>query len=282
MKKAFIFCILFFVVGGLCFSQNNPITLDEALSKSIEYLKTRIPVGSKIVVLNFTSNSPALSDYIIEELTAYIVNDNHLTVVDRQNLEIIRQEMEYQLSGEVNDETAQSIGKKLGAQTIISGSITAIGATYRMRIRAIAVETAAIQGMHNVTVAQDSTIAALTRTAYIPPVASNNQHSEQGNIYGTWYSSQDSTIYIISDNNIIWTSDSNRSVIKINSFQYIANVNQTTKDKYPNGYRVIGIYTETNESNRYVGGTYDRTWYIHTDNRSMIRADLDGYVWNKR
>jgi hypothetical protein len=122
-----------------------------------------------VVVLNFTSNSAALTDYIIEELTGFIVNDGSLTVVDRRNLEIIRQELEFQLSGEVSDETAQSIGQKLGAQTIISGSITAIGATYRLRIRAIAVETAAIQGMHNVTVAQDSTIAALTGGVYTPP-----------------------------------------------------------------------------------------------------------------
>jgi hypothetical protein len=77
--------------------------------------------------------------------------------------------MDFQLSGEVSDETAQSIGKKLGAQTIMSGSITAIGNTYRLRIRAISVETAEILGMQNVDVAQDSRIAALTGTAYTGP-----------------------------------------------------------------------------------------------------------------
>ncbi|MDR2718338.1 MAG: CIA30 family protein [Treponema sp.] len=77
--------------------------------------------------------------------------------------------MDFQLSGEVSDETVQSIGKKLGAQTIISGAITAIGNAYRLRIRAISVETAQILGMQNVDVAQDSRLAALTGTAYAGP-----------------------------------------------------------------------------------------------------------------
>ncbi|MDR0784602.1 MAG: penicillin-binding protein activator LpoB [Treponema sp.] len=141
-------------------------SLDEALSASTAYLNSRIPSGSKVVVLNFTSKWLDLTDYIIEELTGYIVNEGTLTVVDRRNLEAIRQEMDFQLSGEVNDETAQSIGRKLGAQTIISGSISAIGDTYRLRIRAIAVETAQIQGLQNVDVVPDRRLSALTGTAF--------------------------------------------------------------------------------------------------------------------
>jgi TolB-like protein len=130
------------------------------------YLNGRITAGSKVIILNFTSDWTQLSEYIIEELTGYVVNEGSLTVVDRRNLDIIRQEMNFQLSGEVDDETAQSIGKKLGAQIIVSGSITAIGSTYRLRIRAISVETAQIQGMQNIDVVQDSRLAALTGTAY--------------------------------------------------------------------------------------------------------------------
>jgi hypothetical protein len=84
--------------------------------------------------------------------------------------------MEYQLSGEVNDETAQSIGQKLGAQTIISGSITALGDIYRLRVQALSVETARIQGMQNIDVIPDSRLSILTgvsHSASLFPIENN-------------------------------------------------------------------------------------------------------------
>jgi hypothetical protein len=165
-----IVIMIFVVAYG--FAQ-NAVTLDTALNNATAYLNARIPAKSKVVVLNCTSNWPQLSEYIIEELIGYIVNEGTLTAVDRKNLDAIQQELEFQLSGDVSEETALSIGQKLGAQTIISASITALGNTYRLRIRVIAVETAQIQGMQNVDVMQDSRLAALTGTAYLgpPPVA---------------------------------------------------------------------------------------------------------------
>jgi len=168
MKKVIVLYIFTCFFPLFAFSQ-AAVTIDTALNNSTSYLTGRIPAKTKVVVLNFTSKWPDLSDYVIEELIGYIVNEGALTVVDRQNLESIRKEMDFQLSGEVSDETAQSIGKKLGAQTIISGAITAIGNAYRLRIRAISVETAQILGMQNVDVAQDSRLAALTGTAYAGP-----------------------------------------------------------------------------------------------------------------
>jgi len=164
MKKRVILCVVYFLVSVLAFSQAVP--LDKALENSVTYLNGKIRAKTKVAVLNFTSDWPKLSDYIIEELVGYIVNEGTLLVVDRMNLEAIRREMDFQLSGEVSDETAQSIGKKLGAQTIVSGSITAIGNAYRLRIRAISVETAQILGMQNIDVTQDSRLAALTGTTY--------------------------------------------------------------------------------------------------------------------
>jgi len=167
IKGICVFCALLFI-PMLAFSQ--AVTLDNALRNSTTYLNGRIKANTKVVVLNFTSDWPRLSDYIIDELIGYVVNDGTFTVVDRNNLETIRKELNFQLSGEVSDETAQSIGKMLGAQTIINGNITAIGNAYRLRVRAISVESAQIIGMNNVDVAQDSRIAALTGTASVGPM----------------------------------------------------------------------------------------------------------------
>jgi len=168
MKKVLVFCAILYI-PVFAFAQ-SAISIDTALKQASTYLNSRLQKNSKVVVLNFTSDWPKLTDYIIEELIGYIVNDGTLTVVDRANLETVRKELNFQLSGEVSDETAQSIGKMLGAQTIISGGITAIGNTYRLRVRAISVQTAEVRGMQNVDVVHDSRVAALTGTSPAPVI----------------------------------------------------------------------------------------------------------------
>jgi hypothetical protein len=93
------------------------------------------------------------------------------------------QEMYFQLSGEVSDETALSLGKMLGAQTIISGSIEAVGDVFRLRIRAIAVETAAIQGIYTINIQRDrflSSLAGPSGTGGNAQQNSNSQSSQTG------------------------------------------------------------------------------------------------------
>ncbi|WP_461255007.1 extracellular solute-binding protein [Treponema sp. R80B11-R83G3] len=168
MKKTACFCILALFISVFAFAQTS-YTIDSALNNSIFYLNGKIPPKSRVAVLNFTSDWPKLSDYVNEELIGYIVNDNALTVVDRANLDKISKEMDFQLSGEVSDETALSIGKKLGAQILISGAVLAVGNTYRLRIKAISVETSQILGMQNVDVTRDKRIMALTETVNSKP-----------------------------------------------------------------------------------------------------------------
>jgi TolB-like protein len=69
--------------------------------------------------------------------------------------------MNFQMSGEVSDETAAGIGKKIGAQSIIFGSMERTGSLYRLRIRTIEVETAKIQAIRNNLIEQDTLLAVL-------------------------------------------------------------------------------------------------------------------------
>ena len=120
------------------------VLLDQAVQKASEDIENRLPEGVKIALLNFSSPSAAFSEYVLEELSGYLVNGGKLVVVDRKELDLIRKEEQFQLSGEVSDESAQSIGKKLGAQVIVSGSLNDLGKNYRFRVKTLTVETAAI------------------------------------------------------------------------------------------------------------------------------------------
>ena len=161
MRKIFVLCLLM-IPGINSFAQESrPVSINEAIRSAMVYLTGQIAPNSKIVVLNFSAPTEELSNYIIEDLSGYIVNNRTLTVVDRRNLEVLQQELNFQMSGNVSDETAQAIGKMLGAQSIISGSISLLGRNYRFRVQAVEVETAAIQGVHTVSVVEDATLAAL-------------------------------------------------------------------------------------------------------------------------
>jgi len=137
--------------------------LDLSIREASNYLNETLPHGNKLVIINVATDSEILSDYIIEELIANIVNDKVFTVVDRQQLVYIRAEQNYQLSGEVDDDTATEIGKFVGAQTIISASMVNIGDRYRLSLRALDVLTAQVQGQFNKNITDTTSIADLSK-----------------------------------------------------------------------------------------------------------------------
>jgi len=162
MKKIiFFFFLTQFVVSA--FAQNT-VPMDTGLSKGVSFFEGRIVKGTKLAILNVKSSYEQLSEYVMEEMTAHFANANFFTVVERSHLELLRQEMNFQLSGEVSDETALSIGKMLGAQTIISGSIDLLGDIYRLRIRAIDVQSATIHGVYTANIQRDRILTSLTAT----------------------------------------------------------------------------------------------------------------------
>ena len=162
-----VFTIFLTLIAGGCGSSpssSGPDELDMAIRDASDYLNDNIPEGSMIVILNIQSDSAALSEYIIDELIANAVNDRIFKVVDRQQLDLIREEQDFQLSGEVDDNLALSIGKFFGAQIIVSGRIRQLDDRYRMTIRALDVQTAQVQGQYNRNIAAGKTITALMRS----------------------------------------------------------------------------------------------------------------------
>ena len=167
MKKLTVFAIIALICA--CASTPAPVSapdqLDAAIRETSDYLNKNLKAGNKLVILNIQSDFPALSEYIIDELIANTVNDRIFSVVDRQQLDTIRAEQNFQMSGEVSDESAQNIGQMLGAQIIISGAVSRIGDLYRLRVRALSVQSAQIEGQFNRNIPGGNTIAMLTQSS---------------------------------------------------------------------------------------------------------------------
>ena len=177
MKKS-IFCIITFIVlfSG-CAATPQPaytqfestalpvvpagMTLDQAIAEAAARIDERIEAGSKIALLNFNSTSERFSYYVLDELSANLLDSSKLTVVDRREIDLIRSEFDFQFSGEVGDDSMQELGRMLGAQSIVSGFLTEIGGSYRIMLRVLNVQNATVVAQYRTDIVNDSRVQAL-------------------------------------------------------------------------------------------------------------------------
>jgi hypothetical protein len=121
-------------------NQTGTSARDLAVKKAEDGLVGSLPAGSRVSLLNISTSEKDTVDVVIREITDSLVNIG-ITVLDRQNLELINAEQQYQASGMVSDDAYVSIGKMLGVETIVTFSITGQGAQRKLTIRSVSVET---------------------------------------------------------------------------------------------------------------------------------------------
>jgi TolB-like protein len=163
-KRKILAFVALLAASAVCvtgaFAQQT-ISLDDAPQNSSRNIEKKLKKGTIVAVLNFSSDSERLSDYVIQELTTLLSKNGALRVVDRENLDLIAAEMDFQYSGEVSDASMQSIGQKLGAQSIVTGSGMSLENHYRVRFRTINVETAEVEDQTTERVTQDRQLVRL-------------------------------------------------------------------------------------------------------------------------
>ncbi|MCL2762199.1 MAG: penicillin-binding protein activator LpoB [Treponema sp.] len=183
MKKMFIMIISSIVLIMGCAGGGKPVvnsvgmTLDQSIKEASIEIDGRFEANSKIALVNFTSSSEQFSVYVLDELTANLVSSRHLEVIDRQEIDLRRGELDFQMSGEVSDESMQSLGRTLGAQNIVSGSLTNIGNDYRIVIRALNVETGRVEVQYRQDIANDPRVQALLSSSGRTAISSTTSGS---------------------------------------------------------------------------------------------------------
>jgi TolB-like protein len=165
-KLFFPFLILLFslfICTCATTTKANPdeVSLSTAIRMAASRMETRLAEGTKVALINFTSPSQAFSEYVLDELSSVLVNNGHLVVVDRANLDKIRQELGFNMSGEVSDKSMQEIGQMLGAQALVTGSLTSIADLRRVMFKVIMTETAAVAVQHPADIINDRRVQAL-------------------------------------------------------------------------------------------------------------------------
>ena len=162
MKKLIIFIGLL-LCAGFAFAAD----VQTALKETAEQFSASLKEKSVVAIIGIYSESPALTDFMLDELTLQFVKLKKLTIADRANLEAIKKEMSFQLSGEVGDESIQQLGAKIGAETVIQGTLKQLGksARYTLTIRALDVTTAAVTDMYRANVEPNKVEKAMLEAA---------------------------------------------------------------------------------------------------------------------
>ena len=123
-----------------CSSAPDYRSFDEALENAINRVENDLPEGSDVAILDFKSDNPNLSSYIIEEIYDKLINNRKLTIMERSRTDTIAMEIDYQLSGEVDEKEIINFGHQLGADYVVTGQIALLGKAYRLRVFAIDIE----------------------------------------------------------------------------------------------------------------------------------------------
>jgi TolB-like protein len=125
----------------------NSNTLEDAVNRAADTLIADLPDRATLAIISISSGDRDLAEFVIEELAYLMVETRKFRVVDRKSLDAIRSEQNFQYSGDVDDNSAVSIGKMLGASIVITGSVSGSGSTRRLRAKALDVKTAEIVTM---------------------------------------------------------------------------------------------------------------------------------------
>ena len=102
------------------------------IEDAASYLGSQVPSTMKTAVIIHTPEFKTRQtfrfiEFSADKLTEFLVNEHSFTVVERQNLDVLQKELNFQYSGEVNDKTAVSIGRRLGARCIALGTFKKMG-----------------------------------------------------------------------------------------------------------------------------------------------------------
>jgi TolB-like protein len=127
----------------------------------------------KVAVIEFSDLNgyrSALGPFIAEELTTqlFIVKPGAFDVVERQQLAKVLQEQKLSTTSLFDAETIANIGKILGIQAIVTGSIADLGNEIKINARSISVETARVFAAGSTKCPKQGMVENLMRQGAVP------------------------------------------------------------------------------------------------------------------
>ncbi|MDR0502817.1 MAG: penicillin-binding protein activator LpoB [Treponema sp.] len=123
--------------------------IEKATEGVINSINANLPAGTTIILMKTQTAHTSLLDNAMNKIEEKLVAGKNIKLVDRQNQSLINAEVQYQMSGNVSDDSYVSIGQQLGAQYIVLCWIIGDMSERRLNIRVLNLETAQIVDQKN-------------------------------------------------------------------------------------------------------------------------------------
>jgi TolB-like protein len=175
MKKLFFTASIFVFMSMLVGAQSKSVTLDDALHNSIVMFNSFIPLKATTAVVSPQSPALDLSYYIADEITAKLLLTPGRSVIARRNIIGAEKELSINITQQLTDTQALSVGKKLAAQVVVGGWVRKAGANYVLELEAINVQDSKVLKALSYQLASDARLSELTANVIFPVQEQANQ-----------------------------------------------------------------------------------------------------------
>jgi len=135
MKIKLCLSFLLFVICNLnIYTQAQVQMIDQAIIASAVRISRDLPANARTAVVDFTSVSLELNNYVVKELNGAILRHRSIVPVtlNQSQIQNINVEMRYNSAGELTDDSAQTIGRILEVQYLITGTIEPFATHHRL------------------------------------------------------------------------------------------------------------------------------------------------------
>ena len=152
--------------------------LDQQITALSEQIATKMGTKQKttLVVADFTDLQGNVTDFgrfLSEEITTRFYGLEKYKVVERQRFNKIITEQNLNLSNGIEPISAKQIGKSLGVDTIVAGTITNLPQKVRINARLFSTDTGEIFAVATTEIDKDDTVTGLLGTGINkPPISS--------------------------------------------------------------------------------------------------------------
>ena len=119
--------------------------IEGAVERAAGEVSENFTARSRLAIVYIAAQDRSATEFITGELEHILRKQGHI-IIDRSELDRIRREQDFQMGGEIDDETAVSIGKFAGANIIVTGRVDGEGNLRRLRLRALDTTSAQVVG----------------------------------------------------------------------------------------------------------------------------------------
>ncbi len=157
----------------------------QELRAGIEDLATQIitavPEGGplRIAVADFLDlqNAPSnLGRYVANRLTTRLAQNPKFSVIERQRLEQVLNELKFGTSDLVDPTKAKQLGRMVGVEALVVGTVSDLGRQVDIDARVIELDTGRMLRSATVTISKDQMVAQLLgQSPEIPPTGSSSE-----------------------------------------------------------------------------------------------------------